>query len=134
MLAVPLLLAAGGSYVWLTGGRYQETENANLRQARVTVASEAAGRIVEVDIADNASVKAGDTLFVVDPEPYRIALSQADAVARRRAAERRSAARRLRPGRGTGAGCRRRGDLPQVAVRPRRRPRQEGHQRAVVAG
>jgi membrane fusion protein (multidrug efflux system) len=79
MLAVPLLLAAGGSYVWLTGGRYQETENANLRQARVTVASEAAGRIVEVDIADNATVKAGDTLFVVDPEPYRIALSQADA-------------------------------------------------------
>ena len=79
MLAVPLLLAAGGSYVWLTGGRYQETENANLRQARVTVASEAAGRIVQVDVADNAEVKAGDTLFVVDPEPYRIALSQADA-------------------------------------------------------
>jgi membrane fusion protein (multidrug efflux system) len=79
MLAVPLLLAAGGSYVWLTGGRYQETENANLRQAKVMVAAEAAGRIVEVDIADNATVKAGDRLFVVDPEPYRIALSQADA-------------------------------------------------------
>ncbi|HEY6633447.1 MAG TPA: HlyD family secretion protein [Rhizobiaceae bacterium] len=79
MLAVPLLLAAGGSYVWLTGGRYQETENANVRQAKVTVAAEAAGRIVEVDIADNATVRAGDRLFVVDPEPYRIALSQADA-------------------------------------------------------
>ncbi|MEP9389034.1 HlyD family secretion protein [Mesorhizobium sp. KR9-304] len=79
MLVVPLALAAGGSYVWLTGGRYQETENANLRQATVTVASEASGRIVEVDVADNAEVKAGDTLFVVDPEPYRIALSQADA-------------------------------------------------------
>ena len=79
MLAVPLALAAGGSYVWLTSGRYQETENANLRQARVTVSAEAAGRIVEVDIADNAAVKAGDKLFVVDPEPYRIALAQADA-------------------------------------------------------
>ena len=79
MLAVPLALAAGGSYVWLTGGRYQETENANLRQAKVMVSAEAAGRIVEVDIADNAAVSAGDKLFVVDPEPYRIALSQADA-------------------------------------------------------
>ncbi|RLP22335.1 HlyD family secretion protein [Mesorhizobium sp. YM1C-6-2] len=79
MLAVPLALATGGSYVWLTSGRYQETENANLRQARVTVSAEAAGRIVEVDIADNAAVKAGDKLFVVDPEPYRIALAQADA-------------------------------------------------------
>ena len=79
MLAVPLALAAGGSYIWLTGGRYQETENANLRQARVTISAETAGRIVDVDIADNSKVKAGDKLFVVDPEPYRIALSQADA-------------------------------------------------------
>ncbi|MBX3581582.1 MAG: HlyD family secretion protein [Rhizobiaceae bacterium] len=79
MLAVPLALAIGGGYVWLAGGRYQETENANLRQAKVTVAAEAAGRIVEVDIDDNQPVKSGDRLFVVDPEPYRIALAQADA-------------------------------------------------------
>lgn len=79
MAIVPLALIAGGSYVWVTGGRFQETENANLRQARVTIASEAPGRIVETKIADNMPVKAGDTLFVVDPEPYRIALSQADA-------------------------------------------------------
>ncbi|MGE3364376.1 MAG: HlyD family secretion protein [Rhizobiaceae bacterium] len=79
MAVVPLALVAGGSYVWVTGGRFQETENANLRQARVTIASEAPGRIVETTIADNKLVKAGDTLFVVDPEPYRIALSQADA-------------------------------------------------------
>lgn len=79
MLALPLLLAAGGSYVWVTGGRYQETENANLRQAKVTVASETDGRIVEVDFADNMQVKKGDVLFVVDQEPYRIALQSADA-------------------------------------------------------
>lgn len=79
MLAVPLLLVAGGAYVWATGGRYQETDNANLRQARITVAADTAGRIVEVDVADSAQVKAGDILFVVDPEPYRIALAQADA-------------------------------------------------------
>lgn len=79
MLAVPTLLVVGGGYMWLAGGRYQETENANLRQAKVSVAAEAAGRIVEVDISDNAPVKAGDRLFVVDPEPYRIALAQADA-------------------------------------------------------
>lgn len=79
MAAVPLALIAGGSYVWVTGGRFQETDNANLRQARVTIASEASGRIVQTQIADNKPVKAGDTLFVVDPEPYRIALAQADA-------------------------------------------------------
>jgi membrane fusion protein (multidrug efflux system) len=79
MAVVPLALAAAGTYVWVTGGRMQETENANLRQARVTVASEAAGRIVEVNVAENQSVHGGDVLFVVDPAPYKIALAQADA-------------------------------------------------------
>lgn len=79
MAALPLALIVGGGYVWVNGGRYQETENANLRQARVNIASEIPGRIVKLDIADNASVKAGDELFAIDPEPYRIALAQADA-------------------------------------------------------
>ena len=30
-------------------------------------------------LADNALVRRGDVLFVVDPEPYRIALEQAEA-------------------------------------------------------
>ncbi|SMH31858.1 membrane fusion protein, multidrug efflux system [Mesorhizobium australicum] len=79
MLALPLALAAGGGWYWITGGRIQETENANLRQARVTISSETAGRIVDMRVAENMKVKAGDVLFAVDPEPYRIALAQADA-------------------------------------------------------
>lgn len=79
MLSVPLALVAGGAYVWVTGGRYEETDNANLRQARVSIAAETPGRVIESDVADNKAVKAGDVLFVVDPEPYRIALAQADA-------------------------------------------------------
>ncbi|WP_192359012.1 HlyD family secretion protein [Mesorhizobium mediterraneum] len=81
MFALPVALIAGGSYVWVTGGRYQETENANLQQAKVSIAADTAGRIVQVDIFDNQSVKQGDVLFAIDPEPYRIALAQADAAA-----------------------------------------------------
>ncbi|TGQ41298.1 HlyD family secretion protein [Mesorhizobium sp. M00.F.Ca.ET.216.01.1.1] len=79
MFALPVALIAGGSYVWVTGGRYQETDNANLQQAKVSIAADTAGRIVRVDIADNQLVKQGDLLFAIDPEPYRIALAQADA-------------------------------------------------------
>lgn len=79
MVSVPLLLIVGGSYVWVTGGRFQETENANLRQPRVTVAAEIDGRVIEVKVAENMTVAAGDTLFAIDPEPYRIALEQATA-------------------------------------------------------
>lgn len=79
MAALPLILAAGGGYWWVSGGRIQETDNAYLRQARVTISAETPGRIIEADVAENARVEAGDVLFVVDPEPYRIALAQADA-------------------------------------------------------
>ena len=78
MLGLPLaLLVAGGGY-WLTGGRYETTENAQLHQARIQIASSVAGRVVAVGITDNQMVKAGDLLFQVDPEPYKLALAQAE--------------------------------------------------------
>ncbi|MDW6024081.1 HlyD family secretion protein [Mesorhizobium sp. BAC0120] len=79
MVSVPLLLAAGGGYFWVTGGRYQQTDNANVRQSKVTIASDTSGRVVDVNIAENVPVKRGEVLFNIDPEPYKIALAQADA-------------------------------------------------------
>lgn len=79
MLALPVVLALGGGYVWLTGGRYETTDNANLQQARVSVSAAVPGRVTGVMVHDDSVVKAGDPLFQVDPEPYRIALEQADA-------------------------------------------------------
>ncbi|MCR4266399.1 HlyD family secretion protein [Nitratireductor sp. ZSWI3] len=79
MLALPLALVAAGGYVWVTGGRYQETENAYLQQAKVTIASEASGRVIEANVNNDTLVRKGDVLFRIDPEPYRIALAQADA-------------------------------------------------------
>lgn len=79
MLALPLALVAGGGYFWLTGGRYEETENAYLHLSRITIASEVGGRVTLSNVADNRKVAKGDILFQVDPEPLRIALAQADA-------------------------------------------------------
>lgn len=79
MAIVPIALILLGSYFWVTGGRYQETENANLRQPRVTMAADQAGRVVTVNVSENKVVKKGDLLFAVDPEPFRIALEEADA-------------------------------------------------------
>ena len=45
----------------------------------VGIAPEVAGRIIEVDVEDNQPVKAGEILFRIDPEPYRIAVEQAEA-------------------------------------------------------
>ena len=43
MLAVPVVLAAGGGYFWLTGGRYVETDNAYVQQPKVSISSDVAG-------------------------------------------------------------------------------------------
>lgn len=80
MLSLPVLLTAGGGYVWLSGGRYETTENASLQQGRVSVSAAVEGRVTEVMVRDDMAVKAGDPLFQIDPRPYRIALDQAEAV------------------------------------------------------
>ncbi|MBS0478406.1 MAG: HlyD family secretion protein [Proteobacteria bacterium] len=79
MAAAPLLLALVASYFYLTGGRYESTDNAYIAQDTVSISPDVSGRIVQVNVKENQHVKAGDILFVIDPEPYRIALEQANA-------------------------------------------------------
>lgn len=79
MFGVPLLLVAAVGSWWTLSGGTVSTDNAYVQQDKVSVASDVAGRIVEVAVKENQPVKAGDLLFRIDPEPYRIALAQADA-------------------------------------------------------
>lgn len=76
MAAVPLVLVAAGTWFYLTGGRYEDTDNAYLQQAKVAISADVAGRIAEVSVKENAAVKAGDLLFSIDPQPFEIALEQ----------------------------------------------------------
>ncbi len=79
MLALPLLLAAGAGGWWLSGGGSETTENANLHQPRLSVAATVGGRVVSVKVGELQQVSAGDLLFEVDPEPYALAVAQAEA-------------------------------------------------------
>lgn len=79
MLSVPVLIAAGAGAWWLTSGGTEKTENAYVHLARLSVAAELGGRVVEVGVSDNQRVEVGDLLFRIDPEPYQITLARADA-------------------------------------------------------
>jgi len=79
MLSLPVLIAVGGFYVWATGGRYVATDNAYVEQAKVAIASDVGGRIVSLNATESAPVKKGDVILVIDPEPYRIAVAEAEA-------------------------------------------------------
>ncbi|RXZ31136.1 HlyD family secretion protein [Oxalobacteraceae bacterium CAVE-383] len=65
---------------WFTVGRFTETTDDAYVGGNVTVISpKVAGNIVEVAVADNQFVHAGDLLARLDPRDYEVALEKADA-------------------------------------------------------
>src|ERR1044072_8822782 len=74
MFGVPLILVAVVGYFWLNSGKSVSTDNAYVQQDKVSVSTDVAGRIVAVGVKENQLVHAGDLLFRIDPEPYRIAV------------------------------------------------------------
>ena len=55
------------------------TRDGTVRSYVVTMASEVAGRIVELPVLDNQLVRKGDVLLVIEPTDYQIALRLAEA-------------------------------------------------------
>jgi membrane fusion protein, multidrug efflux system len=79
MLIVPALLIGGGAYYYIVNDHYVSTDNAYVKEDKVSLSAEVGGRIVEVAVKENQPVKAGDLLFRLDPAPYRLAVDQANA-------------------------------------------------------
>jgi membrane fusion protein (multidrug efflux system) len=79
MLIVPALLVIGGAYLWLTGGGSVSTDDAQVKQDIVSVSPQVNGQVVQVFVRNGARVNRGDLLFRIDPQPYRVALEQAQA-------------------------------------------------------
>lgn len=76
-----VLILIGVSLVWyLLADRFTPyTQQARIQAFVIPVAAEAAGRVTRVFVHNNQQVKAGEVLFEVDAEPYRIALVSARA-------------------------------------------------------
>ena len=79
MFALPIVLVIGGTWWYLTAGRYVSTDDAYVQADTVAVSSDVAGRVIGVDIRDNEHVKAGQVLIRLDQRPYRNAVEQAKA-------------------------------------------------------
>lgn len=79
MISVPLVLAAIAAWYYLSHQHLVSTDNAYVQQDKVSVSAQVTGEIVEVSVRENQQVKAGDLLFRIDPEPFRIAIARADA-------------------------------------------------------
>ena len=75
---LPVALVVGG-YYYVNGGQVMSTDNAYIQADMVGVTTDVSGIVDQINVHENEAVKAGDVLFAIDPEPYRIALAQADA-------------------------------------------------------
>lgn len=79
LVIIPIIAAIAGLAVYLSGGRYMTTDNAYVGAQKVLVTPDISGKISKVVVREGERVQVGDVLFEIDPEPYRLALLQAEA-------------------------------------------------------
>jgi membrane fusion protein (multidrug efflux system) len=79
MGVILLGLVIFGARKWWFGRSHVSTDNAQVDGHIVPVLPKVGGYVVEVRVAENQAVKAGDTLVVLDDRDYRSRLAQTDA-------------------------------------------------------
>ena len=79
LFVVPAVAVVVALHYFVVGLRYVTTENAYVKANNVGISAEIDGRVARVAVTDNMRVKAGDLLFQIDSEPFRIAFEKAQA-------------------------------------------------------
>lgn len=79
MLLGPAVILAGAAWAYLSGGRYESTENAQVQAAMLAVAPAINGRVEQVAVRENQAVRSGDLLFTLTSRGIAAAVSEAEA-------------------------------------------------------
>lgn len=79
LIAGPLLIIGIVMSVWYLGRNSEATEDAYVQAARLPISASIGGRVIEVDVKENQTVKAGQVLFKIDNSDYSANLARARA-------------------------------------------------------
>jgi membrane fusion protein (multidrug efflux system) len=79
LIAGPVALIVGALALYLATGRYVTEEDSYVQAVSVSISPQVAGQVVAIAARSNTSVRRDNPLFNLDPEPYRIALANAEA-------------------------------------------------------
>lgn len=79
LVLIPLVLLLGGVEWFARSARYISTDNAYLKADMVAISTNIDGRVIQVSVAENQRVSAGDELFRLDSEPFALRLRNAEA-------------------------------------------------------
>ena len=66
-------------HYYVEQSRFADTDNAYVKADKIVVSAEISGRVVSVHVDENDRVQAGQTLFKLDKEPFKIAFDKAEA-------------------------------------------------------
>jgi len=75
---LPVALVIGG-YFYVTGGEIMSTDNAYIEADTVGVSTDVSGTVQSIEVHENEPVKAGQVLFRLKPDSFRITLDGAKA-------------------------------------------------------
>ncbi|KXF75064.1 hemolysin secretion protein D [Paramesorhizobium deserti] len=75
---LPVALFIGG-YFYVTGGEIMSTDNAYIEADAVGVSTDVSGTVQSIEVHENEPVKAGQVLFRLKPDSFRITLDGAKA-------------------------------------------------------
>src|SRR5262249_58125612 len=78
-VALAVVAIVAGAFALHRFNTAPSTDDASIDADVVHVAALVGGRIIELPIEENTSVAAGDLLFQIDPQPYQLAVAQAQA-------------------------------------------------------
>jgi len=79
MIGGLVVAAVVGLWFYLSGGRYVETDNAQMQAGKVMIAASVSGKVVSVEVQENQFVKAGQVLFRIDSSSFETGVSEAEA-------------------------------------------------------
>ena len=79
MLGGILVVAVASGAYWLTGGRYVSIDDAYVRAAKETIATDVSGIVASVPVHEGQRVKKGDVLLRLDPHQFQIMVDAAKA-------------------------------------------------------
>ncbi len=79
MIGAVVVVLVVGLIVYLTGGRFESTDDAQVQTGRVSVSSSISGRVLSINVHEGQFVKAGDVLFRIDARPFQAAYEEAQA-------------------------------------------------------
>jgi membrane fusion protein, multidrug efflux system len=79
MLGGILAVAVGATAWWITGGRYVDIDDAYVRAAKESLATDVSGIVAEVPVHEGQIVKKGQVLLRLEPLQYQIAVEAARA-------------------------------------------------------